>query len=106
MTFARISFTIATRDSRIGSSLPTSSSIEIWQEGLLIPPLRLYDRDRLREDVYDMIVLNMRHPRDFRGDVAGHGGAWGNPTCNSADCVSEIRHRKRSRGRERRRHDG
>ena len=43
---------------------------ETWQEGLRIPPLRLCDPDRLREDVYEMIVLNVRHSRDFRGDVA------------------------------------
>ena len=48
---------------------------EIWQEGLRIPPLRLYDRGRLREDVYEMIVLNVRHPRDFRGDVAAMIGS-------------------------------
>ena len=27
---------------------------EIWQEGVRIPPLRLYERGRLREDVYEM----------------------------------------------------
>ena len=48
---------------------------EIWQEGLRIPPLRLCDRGRLREDVYEMIVLNVRHPRDFRGDVAAMIGS-------------------------------
>ena len=48
---------------------------EIWQEGLRIPPLRLYDRGRLREDVYEMIVLNVRHPRDLRGDVASMIGS-------------------------------
>ena len=48
---------------------------EIWQEGVRIPPLRLYERGRLREDVYEMIVLNVRHPRDFRGDVAAMIGS-------------------------------
>ena len=48
---------------------------EIWQEGVRKPPLRLYERGRLREDVYEMIVLNVRHPRDFRGDVAAMIGS-------------------------------
>ena len=48
---------------------------EIWQEGVRIPPLRLYDQGKLRDDVYEMIVLNVRHPRDFRGDVAAMIGS-------------------------------
>src|SRR5215469_7733317 len=41
---------------------------EIWQEGLRITPLRLYDAGVLRDDVMQMLVTNVRHPRDFRGD--------------------------------------
>ncbi|MCP5152602.1 MAG: hydantoinase B/oxoprolinase family protein [Ectothiorhodospiraceae bacterium] len=48
---------------------------EIWQEGIRIPPLKLHDQGRLREDVYDTIVLNVRHPRDFRGDLAAMIGS-------------------------------
>jgi N-methylhydantoinase B len=48
---------------------------EIWQEGLRIPPLKLYDRGELREDVLETIVLNVRHPRDFRGDLAAMIGS-------------------------------
>ena len=48
---------------------------EIWQEGLRIPPLRLYDRGKLRGDVLDMLAANVRHPRDFRGDLAAMVGA-------------------------------
>jgi N-methylhydantoinase B len=48
---------------------------DIWQEGLRVPPLKLYDAGRLREDVHEMIVLNVRHPRDFRGDLAAMIGS-------------------------------
>ena len=48
---------------------------EIWQEGLRIPPLKLYDAGELREDVMQMIVTNVRHPRDFRGDLAAMIGS-------------------------------
>jgi len=48
---------------------------EIWQEGLRIPPLKLYDEGELREDVMQMIVTNVRHPRDFRGDLAAMIGS-------------------------------
>jgi N-methylhydantoinase B len=48
---------------------------EIFQEGIRIPPLKLYDQGALREDVMAMIVLNVRHPREFRGDLAAMIGS-------------------------------
>ena len=48
---------------------------EIWHEGLRVPPLRLYDRGRLIDDVNELLVLNVRHPRDFRGDLAAMIGS-------------------------------
>jgi len=48
---------------------------EIFQEGLRITPLRLYDAGELREDVLTMIATNVRHPRDFRGDLAAMIGS-------------------------------
>lgn len=48
---------------------------EIWQEGLRIPPMKLYEGGRLRNDLLDMIALNIRNPRDFRGDLAAMVGA-------------------------------
>src|SRR5262244_637471 len=42
---------------------------EIWQEGIRIPPLKLYDAGVLRDDVMDMVATNVRHPRDFLGDL-------------------------------------
>src|SRR5712692_10507283 len=48
---------------------------EIWQEGIRITPLRLYDAGVVREDVLQMIATNVRHPRDFRGDLAAMSGS-------------------------------
>ncbi|HWW49619.1 MAG TPA: hydantoinase B/oxoprolinase family protein [Xanthobacteraceae bacterium] len=48
---------------------------EIWQEGLRIPPIRLAEAGRMREDLLDMLALNVRNPRDFRGDLAAMVGA-------------------------------
>ena len=48
---------------------------EIWQEGIRIPPLKLYDAGTLRADVLETIVLNVRHPREFRGDLAAMIGS-------------------------------
>jgi N-methylhydantoinase B len=52
-----------------------ASATDIWQEGLRITPLKLYDRGELRRDVMQMIVTNVRHPRDFRGDLAAMIGS-------------------------------
>ncbi len=48
---------------------------EIWQEGLRIPPIKLYDAGKLRDDILDMLALNVRNPYDFRGDMAAMIGA-------------------------------
>ena len=51
------------------------AATEIWQEGLRIPPMRLYESGVLREDLLEMLALNVRHPRDFRGDLAAMIGS-------------------------------
>ena len=51
------------------------AATEIWQEGLRIPPIRLTENGILREDLLQMLALNVRHPRDFRGDLAAQIGA-------------------------------
>src|SRR3979490_1756214 len=48
---------------------------EIWQEGLRVPPIKLYEAGRLREDLLDLLALNIRNPREFRGDLAAMVGA-------------------------------
>ncbi|MGK0169693.1 MAG: N-methylhydantoinase B [Gammaproteobacteria bacterium] len=46
-----------------------ASATEIWHEGLRVPPLRLYAHGVLRTDVLRMLKANVRHPRDFEGDL-------------------------------------
>src|SRR5215475_11897071 len=48
---------------------------EIWQEGLRIPPIKLYEAGRLRDDILDMLALNVRNAYDFRGDLFAMIGA-------------------------------
>ena len=51
------------------------SATEIWQEGIRIPPIRLGEGDTLREDLVQMLALNTRIARDFRGDLMAMWGA-------------------------------
>jgi N-methylhydantoinase B len=48
----------------------------IFQEGLRIPPVRLYREGVLQQDIMDMILLNMQVPRerlnDFRAQMAAN----------------------------------
>jgi N-methylhydantoinase B len=56
-----------------GGYNPTAS--EIYQEGLRVPPIFLYEAGKPREDILDLLALNIRNPRDFRGDLAAMVGA-------------------------------
>jgi N-methylhydantoinase B len=49
-------------------SMP-SDSREIYQEGLIIPPVRLVRRGAVEEDVLDMVLANVRTPKITRGDL-------------------------------------
>ena len=48
---------------------------EIWQEGIRIPPLKLYDAGELRDDVMQTVAINVRHPREFLGDLRAMMGS-------------------------------
>src|SRR6201984_3798637 len=52
-----------------------AAATEIWQEGLRIPPLKIAERGTMRRDVIEMLVANVRHARDFRGDLAAMIGS-------------------------------
>jgi N-methylhydantoinase B len=54
-------------------SLPLST--EIFQEGIIIPPLKLYRAGALNEDVLHLILRNVRTPDERRGDLAAQRAA-------------------------------
>ncbi len=54
-------------------SLPLST--EIYQEGIIIPPLKLYRAGVLNADVLDLILRNVRTPDERRGDLAAQRAA-------------------------------
>ncbi len=41
---------------------------EIYQEGLRLPVIKLFERGKLRKDLLDLILLNVRVPHERRGD--------------------------------------
>ena len=46
----------------------SSNVYEIYQEGLRIPVVRLLRKGKIVEDILDLILLNVRNPRERRGD--------------------------------------
>ena len=62
----------------IGGIAAGSSSVtdEILKEGLRIPPVKIIEKGKLRRDLLDFILANVRVPRDREGDfyaaLSGH----------------------------------
>ena len=54
-------------------SLPLST--EIYQEGIIIPPIKLYKAGVLNAEALDLILANVRTPAERRGDLAAQRAA-------------------------------
>ena len=54
-------------------SLPLST--ELYQEGIIIPPIKLYVAGDLQEAVLELILRNVRTPDERRGDLAAQRAA-------------------------------
>ncbi|QKY21356.1 hydantoinase B/oxoprolinase family protein [Halolamina sp. CBA1230] len=52
-----------------------ADSTEIYQEGLRIPPVKLIERGEIDDDVFGMILANVRTPDERRGDVRAQEAA-------------------------------
>jgi N-methylhydantoinase B len=52
-----------------------ADSTEIYQEGIRIPPVKLFDGGELVEDVMDLVLANVRTPDERRGDLRAQQAA-------------------------------
>jgi len=52
-----------------------ADSTEIYQEGLRIPPVKLFEDGEVADDVMEMILLNVRTPDERRGDLRAQEAA-------------------------------
>lgn len=62
----------------IGGGMPgtyNSNAIEIFDEGIRMQPVKLYDQGKLRRDLWDMVALNTRAPKTVQGDVGAMVGS-------------------------------
>ena len=63
----------------VGGMTPGSYSglsTSIYQEGVRIPPVKLYERGRRNEGVMRLLLSNMRLPEERLGDLNASLGAW------------------------------
>jgi N-methylhydantoinase B len=70
--------------SDVGGSVPGSFPIstEIFEEGLRIPPVRCRDQGRRVDAIFELVLANVRTPREVEGDLdaqlaANHAGGRG-----------------------------
>jgi N-methylhydantoinase B len=58
----------------VGGNVPGNYNpvaTETFQEGMLIPPVKLFDRGELRQDIIDILSANSRLPLSLYGDLNG-----------------------------------
>ena len=79
--------------SDIGGMAPGSMPLagELIQEGLIIPPVRLYRRGRLNEDVLALVLRNVRTPVERRGDFDAQVSAQRTGERRLADLAARYR---------------
>jgi N-methylhydantoinase B/oxoprolinase/acetone carboxylase alpha subunit len=75
----RPAFYVANRahHSDVGGMSPGSMPVarELFQEGLILPPVRLLRRGRVVSDVHRILLANVRTPTERAGDLAAQIGA-------------------------------
>ena len=58
----------------VGGNVPGNynpAATEAFQEGMLIPPVKLYDQGEFRQDIVDILSANSRLPMSLYGDLNG-----------------------------------
>jgi len=61
----------------VGGAVPggyNPQAREVWQEGLRIPPVKVYERGVFRKDVWNLVFSNIRYPiveEDIRAQIGG-----------------------------------
>ena len=58
----------------VGGNVPGNYNpvaTESFQEGMLIPPVKLFERGKFRQDIVDIMLANSRQPTSLYGDLNG-----------------------------------
>ncbi|MEM1046109.1 MAG: hydantoinase B/oxoprolinase family protein [Pseudomonadota bacterium] len=77
----------------VGGNVPGNYNpvaTECFQEGMLIPPVKLYENGELRQDVIDILSANSRLPGSLYGDLNGQINALDLGTRRMHDLLDEY----------------
>lgn len=77
----------------VGAIAPSSivpAAKNVWQEGIHIPPLKIYDRGEPRDDVIDLYLSNLRYRELLRGDLLAQLGSIGKGRASLTELVEEY----------------
>lgn len=80
----------------VGGMSPGSMPLaeELIQEGVVIPPIKLYERGRLNRGVLELALRNMRAPDERRGDLAAQVAAQRTGEVRLRDIVERYGRRR------------
>lgn len=55
----------------VGGGAPASVSIsrELYQEGIIVPPIKLFEKGKLNQDLFQFLLRNVRAKREVSGDI-------------------------------------
>jgi N-methylhydantoinase B len=56
----------------VGGRILSAEGTDVYEEGLLIPIMKLFRRGRRNEDLFRLIAENVRHPEAVVGDILAH----------------------------------
>ncbi len=76
----------------IGGISPGSMplSVELFQEGVIIPPIKLVEAGRRNEAVWQLILRNVRTPQERAGDLAAQIAAHNTGALRLAEIISRY----------------
>lgn len=77
----------------IGAAVPSSvvsSAKDVFEEGLHIPPVRIYDRGVPRKDIIDLYLSNVRYRDLLRGDLLAQLGSIGKGKSRLQELAAEF----------------
>ena len=86
----------------VGGSSPGSygsSATEIFQEGLRIPPVKLFEAGKLIEPIRAIILQNVRQPELLWGDLQSQIASLNVGAANIERLAAQARARRASSGR-------
>jgi len=67
-----------------------SSATDIFQEGIRLPAMRLIDRGNLRDDLWQLLMLNCRTPHYLDGDLRAMIGSTKMGAEMIAECIESL----------------